>query len=71
MHPFNGIGIDIGSRHFHSRRKVDDHLVLWSWLPNIIHRITDFERKLEFGAGVGLWRIFIRDLGLWNGLFVL
>ena len=52
MHPFNRICINVWRCHFHSRRKIHDGLPLWSRLPNIVNRVTHFQRVLEFSTGV-------------------
>ena len=49
--PFNLVGIDIGGCHFNRGWQIQNHLALRAGLPDIGDRITDFDSKIEFGAG--------------------
>ena len=52
MHPLDRIGINIRRRHFDRCGQVDNGFVIWSWLPNVINRITYLFGIFKFGAGI-------------------
>ncbi len=64
MHPFDGVGVHVGRRHFHRGRQIDDHRVVGRGLPDLGDRIAHLDRILEFGAGVRLRRIFETPIGV-------
>ena len=64
VHPLDGIGIHIRSRHFDGGGEVQNHLPVGRWLPHVGHRVTDLEGEFQFGAGVGLGGVLEVDLGL-------
>ena len=53
-HPLNRVGIDIGGRHFHRGRKIDDNLALGSRFQHIQDLIAHIHSEFELCAGVAL-----------------
>ena len=67
MHPFDRICIDVGRCHLDCCRKVDNRLVIWSWLPNIVNSVADLFGIFQLGTGVGLRAVLEEDGCTWNG----
>ena len=63
-HPLDLVGVDVGRGHFHGRRQVDDHPVVRRGQPDVVHRIADFDREVELGAGEALRRILVDPVRL-------
>ena len=57
-HVFNLIGEYVRQGHFHCRRQIDNHFIVWSRLPDIDYRVADVSGKLHFRSGKAFRRIF-------------
>ena len=57
--PFDDIAINIGRVALDGCWQVQNYLALDSWLDNLHHRFTNFDRKVGFGERETLWRIFV------------
>jgi hypothetical protein len=63
--PFDLVGVDIGRRHLHRRRQVQDRpFALRRRLPYRIDRIANLDREIEFGAGEALRAVLEHPLGV-------
>ena len=54
VHPFNLVSVDVRSRHLHCRRQIDNDRLFRCRLPDIQHRLTNFQCVLQLGAGKAL-----------------
>ncbi len=55
--PFELVGVDIGRRHLDGGGQVEDQALLRRRPHDLFHRLADFEREFELGAGEAFWRI--------------
>ncbi len=62
--PFDLVGIDIGHRHLHGRRQVEDQRPLRIGLPGFGHRLANLQGELQFGEAEGFRRILVGPAGL-------
>ncbi len=70
-HPLDRVGVDVGGGHLDGRRQVDDHLVVRRRVDDLDDLVADPHGELELGAGVGLRRVLVVDVGLGDGLLEL
>ena len=66
-HPFDHVGMDVGSGPLDGVRQVDDHFFLRCRLPDVDHARAAFECEVEFGVGERFGRVLQDHLGVWNG----
>ena len=66
-HPFDHVGMDVGSRPLDGVRQVDDHFFLRCRLPDVDHARAAFECEVEFGVGERFGRVLQDHLGVRNG----
>ena len=63
-HPLDLVGIHVRRAAFDGRRQIEDHFIRRRRLPDGGHRIADIARKIQFGGGEGLGRVFETPFGL-------
>ena len=61
-HPLDLVRVHIGRCHFHRGRQVEDHGILRSRLPYVLHCCADLQGKIQLRAGKALGGIFKIDL---------
>ena len=64
MHPLDLVGVDVGGRHLHRGRQIDDRLALRRRLPHVEHGVADVLGEIELGSGEALRRVLERPLGV-------
>ena len=61
-HPLDRIGIHIRGRHFYRRRQINHEFARGAGNKDLHHPVADLDSKLQLGAGVALWRVFVENL---------
>ena len=67
-HPLDRVGVDVGRRHLHRARQVEDDLVVRAGAPGGGDRIAALAGEIEFGGAEGLRAVFEHPLGFWLGV---
>ena len=72
VHPFDLVSVDVGWRHLHCGRQIDDAWTLGCGLPDIHDRLADLQGIIQLGAGEAFGRILEYPFGFGvAGCFVL
>ena len=61
-HPLDLVSVDVGRRHLHGGREIEDHGIFRCRLPYVLHSRADLEGKIQLSAGKALGRILKIDL---------
>ena len=61
--PFHLVGVHVRHRHLHSVGEVENDGFFRGGLPDLHHRLADFQGKLDLGGGETFWRILKGHLG--------
>ena len=61
--PLDLVGVHVGGGQLDRCRQVDDHAPVRAGIPGLDHRVANFHREVQLGAGEALRRVFVENLG--------